>query len=156
VAAALWGCTGGDDDEGAEDGTTTTTVVRTTADEAPLEVGQCGDVPQFRVGGALDPARLDEVSCDQPHDVEVGAVFDHPASPDTAYPGEAPVDDFAFDQCVRRFQEYVGSAYETSTLDLVVVAPGEDGWDDGDRRIACVLYDVDFAPLTGSVAGTGR
>lgn len=154
AAALLVGaCTGGGDDAGGD--TTTTSVARTPAEVAPLEVGQCGDVPGIRVGGALDPAAVDQVPCEQPHDVEVADVFDHPAVPGADFPGEAAVDGYATDQCLQRFEDYVGAAYETSALDVTFVAPGEEGWDDGDRRIACVLYHVDFAPLTGSVRGTG-
>lgn len=130
--------------------------MRSTADEAPLEVGQCGDVPRVRVGGALDPARIVEVPCDQPHDVEVASVFEHPSARGVRFPGEANVDGYATDECLRRFEAYVGSPYRTSTLDVAFVAPGEEGWDDGDRRVACIVYHADFAPLTGSVRGTGR
>jgi hypothetical protein len=145
-------CTGGDDAGGEA---TTTTVVRSTAQDAPLEVGQCGDVPRIRVGGPLDPARVADVPCAQPHDVEVAAVFDHPAADDAGFPGEAAVDGYATDECLRRFEAYVGTPYQASTLDVAIVAPGEDGWEDGDRRIACVLYHIDFAPLTGSTRGAG-
>jgi hypothetical protein len=85
--------------------------------------------------------------------VEVAAVFDHPLDAGADFPGVSAVDGYATDECVRRFEEYVGIAYEASTLDIAYVAPGEDGWEDGDRRIACVLYHIDFAPLTGSVRG---
>lgn len=155
---SLAGCSGGGDGDAGRDGegpTTSTTVVRSTAAEVPLDVGQCGDVPRIRVGGPLDPASIRTVPCQQPHDVEVGAVFDHPAGPGLDFPGEAAVDGFATDRCIERFAEYVGAAYEASSLDIAYVAPGEDGWDAGDRRIACVLYHLDFAPLTGSVRGTG-
>jgi hypothetical protein len=145
-------CTGGDDSGGEA---TTTTVVRSTAEDAPLGVGQCGDVPTIRVGGPLDPARVAEVPCDQPHDVEVAAVLEHPADLDAAFPGQAAVDGYATDQCLRRFEDYVGTPYQASSLDVAIVAPGEGGWEDGDRRIACVLYHIDFAPLTGSARGAG-
>lgn len=82
-------------------------------------------------------------------------MFDHPAAARADFPGEAAVDGYATDECLRRFEEYVGVAYEASALDVVFVAPGEDGWEDGDRRVACVVYHTDFAPLTGSVRGAG-
>jgi len=150
-------CSGGDD-AGSDDGsaTTTTAVERSTAEEAPLQVGECGVVRDLRIGDALDPATVGTVACDQPHDVEVVAVFDHPLDGDAPFPGTEAVDGYATDQCIERFEEYVGSDYVESSLDVIVVAPGEDGWDDGDRRIACVVYDVDFADLVGSVAGTAR
>jgi len=154
AAGLLAACTGGGGERAGD--ATTTTVRRTTAEEAPLAVGQCGDVPRIRVGGALDPAAVEDVACDQPHDVEVAAVLEHPAEDGADFPGEAAVDGYATDQCLRRFEEYVGAPYEASSLDVAFVAPGEDGWDDGDRRIACVVYHVDFADLVGSVRGTGQ
>jgi hypothetical protein len=157
VAVALAvGCSGGGDGGGGEAATTSTTVRRTPAVEVGLRVGQCGDVPGVPVGSALDPATLTDVDCALPHDVEVAAVFDFPAGPDIDFPGAAAVDGYAFEQCIERFEPYVGRAYEASTLDFVIVAPDEDGWDDGDRRLACVLYDIDFGQLTGWVSGSGR
>lgn len=149
-------CTGGGGGGEGEAGTTTTTVVRSTAAEAPLEVGQCGDVPRIGVGGPVDPATFDERPCDEPHGLEVAAVFDHPAAAGAGFPGEAAVDGHAVDDCLRRFEAYVGAAYEASSLDVIFVAPGEAGWRRGDRRIACLVYDSDFAPLSGSVRGAGR
>lgn len=146
---AVPGGTGNEEVEPAE-------VERRTAEEVPLEVGQCADVPRVRVGAPIDPATMATVPCDQPHTVEVAAVFDHPAGAGVDFPGVAAVDGYATDQCLLRFEDYVGTPYEASVLDVAFVAPGEDGWDDGDRRIACVLYHLDFEPLTGSVRGTGR
>jgi hypothetical protein len=145
---------GGGDGGAAEGEATTTTVERTTAAEAPVAVGDCGNVPDLRVGGALDPATIEVVDCAEAHDIEVGAVFDYPAGAGIDFPGTAAVDGYATDECIERFEAYVGTTYETSVLDVLIVAPDGDGWDDGDRRIACVLYHVDFQDLTGSVAGT--
>jgi hypothetical protein len=147
---------GGGGGGAAEGEATTTTVERTTAQEAPVAVGDCGDVPDLRVGGALDPATITDADCAAPHDVEVAAVFDYPAGAGIDFPGTAAVDGYATDECIERFEAYVGAAYEASTLDILIVAPDEDGWSDGDRRIACVLYHVDFQDLTGSVAGSGQ
>ena len=133
----------------------TTTIERATAEEAPVAVGECGDVPRLRVGGALDPATITEVDCAVAHDVEIGAVFDYPAGADLEFPGAVSVDGYATDQCIQRFEAYVGSSYESSMLDVLIIAPDEDGWAEGDRRIACVLYHIDFQDLTGTVAGSG-
>jgi hypothetical protein len=152
LAVCVAACSDGGDDPSSA---TTTTVVRTPEADAPLAVGDCGDVPAVTVGGALDPATLTPVACDAPHDVEIGAVFDFPAGDDLDFPGRRAVDGYANEQCLARFEPYVGAPYEASSLDYYIVAPDEDGWDDGDRRMACVLYQVDFAPLTGSVADSG-
>ena len=49
----------------------------------------------------------------------------------------------------------MGAPYAESELDVLIIAPDEDGWDDGDRRIACVLYHTNFDPLTTPVANSG-
>ena len=155
VVAFLAACGGGDDapDDGAGP---TTTIERATADEAPVTVGECGDVPGLEVGGALDPASIQPVDCGVPHDIEIGAVFDYPAGADLDFPGTVSVDGYATDQCIERFEPYVGAPYASSELDVLIIAPDADGWAQGDRRIACVLYHVDFQELTGPVAGSGR
>lgn len=153
LLAVLAGCSSDAGDADAEG--TTTTVVRTTAEEAPVAVGDCGLVPRLAVGGALDPATIEVVDCTTPHDVEISAVFDYPGGPDLEFPGTGAVDGYATDRCIERFEGYVGSDYLASTLDVLIVAPDEDGWDDGDRRIACVVYHVDFQDLTSSVEGSG-
>ena len=134
---------------------TTTTVARTTAEEAPLEEGACGDVPRLQVGGALDPAAFVETDCAAPHQVEVGPVFDYPAGADIDFPGTENVDGYAFQECIERFERYIGRPDVESSIDFLLVAPDEEGWEDGDRRIACVLYQTNFDALTGPLAGSG-
>ena len=153
LPVACGGGGGGDEGGSAE---TTTTIVRATAQEAPVAVGDCGVVPRLRVGGALDPATIEVVECTVPHDIEISAVFDYPAGSDIEFPGTIAVDGYATDQCLERFEAYVGAPYASSSLDVLIIAPDEDGWDDGDRRIACVLYHTNFEELVGSVAGSGR
>jgi hypothetical protein len=143
---------GGGGDDAAE---TTTTVRRTTAAEVPLEEGQCGDVPRLQVGGALDPAAFVATDCSVPHTVEVGPVFDYPAGSDIDFPGTDNVDGYAFQECIERFEVYLGRPYLESTIDFLLVAPDEEGWDDGDRRIACVLYQTNFDPLTAPLQASG-
>jgi Septum formation len=153
--AGLAGC---GDDGGDEDGAeaTTTTVLRSTAEEAPVSSGDCGNVPRLQVGGALDPATIELVGCDEPHLMEIGAVFEYPLGLTADFPGTTNVDGFATQECLEQFEAYVGTPYTESDLDVLIIAPDEDGWDDGDRRVACVLYDTDFEEITGSVAGSGR
>jgi Septum formation len=161
-AGALAACSGDDDggdnsgDAGAGTTSTAATAIRSTAEEAPLDVGQCGLVADLRIGDALDPATVQTVDCAQPHDVEVIAVLDYPLDAGSPFPGTPAVDGYATDACIEGFEAYVGIDYLSSTLDVIVVAPGEEGWEEGDRRIACVVYDIDFADLVGSVAGTAR
>lgn len=93
------------------------------------------------------------VDCEDPHDNEAYAAFDVPGD---AYPGTAGLDDEAVAKCLPLFEDYVGSTYETSRLDIMFLYPLEDGWGEGDREITCVLFDVDLQKLTGSMRGSGE
>jgi hypothetical protein len=155
VGLLVAACSSGGGDDGGDAAATTTTVARTTAEEAPLEEGACGDVPRLQVGGALDPAAFVPGECTLPHVVEVGPVFDYPAGADIDFPGTENVDGYAFQECIERFEPYVGRPYLESSIDFLLVAPDEDGWGDGDRRIACILYQTNFDPLAAPLQGSG-
>ncbi|MEJ7844757.1 MAG: septum formation family protein [Acidimicrobiales bacterium] len=165
VAATLTtgACAGG----GGDDGATTTTVdvavtpatapeQRATEAEVPVPEGGCYDLDGLGAGLAVDPAALRPVACEGPHTVEVAAVLDHPLEPGSRFPGGEAVDGFATEACLERFEAYVGAPYEASRLDVAIVAPDEAGWVAGDRRIACLLYDIDFVPLPGPARGSAR
>lgn len=165
VAATLTtgSCAGG----GGDDGTTTTTVdvavtpatapeQRATEAEVPVSEGGCYDLDGLGAGLAVDPAALRPVACEGPHTVEVAAVLDHPLEPGSRFPGGEAVDGFATEACLERFEAYVAAPYEASRLDVAIVAPDEAGWVAGDRRIACLLYDIDFVPLPGPARGSAR
>ena len=81
------------------------------------------------------------VPCDQPHENEVFAVFDHPAPAGEGFPGEEEVTKVAQDGCGERFAGYLGEPFEESELSVAVIAPGLDSWaDNDDRTIVCVVY----------------
>ena len=123
-----------------------------------MAVGDCGDVPRLQVGGALDPATIEPVDLRaSPTTSRSAPCSTTRAGADVDFPGVSTVDGYATDQCLERFERLRGRRpTPSSELDVLIVAPDEDGWDDGDRRIACVLYHTDFEQLTGSVAATGR
>lgn len=88
------------------------------------------------------------VPCSQSHDKEVFAVFEHPGKPDTLFPGQKEVAKVAQDGCADRLPAYVGRAYEDTTLQVSVIAPGPVFWDADDRTIVCTLQGN--KPLKGS------
>ena len=162
AVVGLAACSGGDDDSSdaaSPDGTTTTAPVeRSTAEEAPLAVGQCGDVPRS--------ARRRRPRPGDGSDRRLRAAPRRRGGRRVRLPARAPARDFPGDRGRRRLRDRRSassasrptSASPTSARPStsLIVAPDEDGWDDGDRRIACVLYHIDFADLVGSVAGTAR
>ncbi len=118
-----------------------------------LRPGDCFDDVIEDGEFAEEYASLPMVDCDSPHDNEAYALYD---MADGAFPGLAAADDEAIVTCVPLFEDYVGSDYETSRLDIWWMIPTEDGWSEGDREVACVLYDLDLNKLTGSMANSGE
>ena len=63
--------------------------------------------------------------------------------------------DDADDNCIARFKPYVGADYMDSSLNVSYFYPSDASWEQGDREIICVLYDLSYNKLTASVKGTG-
>jgi hypothetical protein len=118
-----------------------------------LRPGDCFDDPVEDGDFAEEAETLPMVDCDDPHDNEAYALYDMEGG---AFPAQAAIDDEAISKCVPLFEDYVGSSYETSRLDIWWIFPTEEGWSEGDREVACVLYDLDLNKLTGSMANSGE
>ena len=63
--------------------------------------------------------------------------------------------------CPPRYGEFSGLPYELSELEVGWVLPDEEAWNEGDRTLACTVYDPsgtsdEPARLAGSIAGSGR
>lgn len=113
-----------------------------------LEVGDCFD----------DPSNFEEVEtvpateCSQPHDNEVYGNYD---IAEATWPGQSVVEDWADETCYEAFETYVGTSYQTSSLDFGWLIPTQTSWDRlDDRTVTCFLYDLDLAKLSGSMRNT--
>ncbi len=106
------------------------------ADEPrPLAVGDC-----LTISGVGDSVRdVPVVACDGPHEAEVYATFDVTAA---TFDEDAIVADVEA-ECVDRFDDYVGEAYRTSSLDIFYTYPLEDVWADGGRGAVCAAFAPD-------------
>jgi hypothetical protein len=121
-----------------------------------LRTGDCFDDPTMFTEEFVEVESIDSVPCDQLHDAEVYAVVDLPQGADAAFPGDDEVAMAADEMCLDRFEAYVGTTYEDSTLDINYYLPIASSWAEGDRMITCLLIDVDGEQLRGSMKGTGR
>ena len=101
---------------------------------AKLAVGHCVD--GLREGDDL--AALPVVSCDEPHEGEVFAVFALPAGP---YPGEAALGRTVRDECVKHFETYAPSSVADDRIELFYLHPNPLSWSAGDRGVTCVATD---------------
>ena len=121
-----------------------------------LVAGNCFDAGSFDAGGTIDSTAVHLVACTDPHQHEAYAVEQQPSGPGAPYPGDPAIAAFASTRCLAAFTAYVGTDYQASSLDTAVVRPDAARWSFGDRSVVCTVHDADFAPLTGSVRGTGR
>ena len=121
-----------------------------SVDAFELRTGDCFDDSDSLYGGEVES--LPGVPCDQPHDNEVYAVVqvDLPE-----FPGDDAMGDLAMERCMGQFSSYVGTAYESSSLDIYTLYPSEDSWRQSDREVVCALYDMELNKLEGSAQGTG-
>lgn len=138
----------------------------TTTTEAPLSSGTpvqpatydpaIGDCFDRRVP---DPERpLEEVililSCELPHTFEVFDLWQ-----DETPPGEPLTEEEAFrraarSRCAAGMEEFSGTTYELSVLEVEALTPSPSQWELGVRTMACVAYHRDGDRITGSARGS--
>ena len=74
-----------------------------------------------------------------------------------AHPGSSRVEEVAVNLCLERFDEFVGTPYFDSVLDIETFYPTRDSWEDiDDREVICLLYDIEDLYMEGSMRGSGR
>lgn len=98
------------------------------------------------------------VDCEEGHNYEAFAVFDHEADADEAFPGGAAILEYADSRCQPLFEEYVAVDYQSSIYWITSVTPSEETWEvGGDREIVCALKLGEAGEeTTGSAEGTGE
>lgn len=111
-----------------------------------LQPGDCYENPGSTAGEVvLQP-------CEDEHDREAFAAFDHPAPDGASFPGRERLRRYADDECTGRFRAYVGRPAEETELEIAFILPSRDAWEDGDlRRVICAVSNADDEPLVGSV-----
>jgi hypothetical protein len=118
-----------------------------------IQLGDCfDDTPASGADDSGEVTSLPGVPCAEPHDNEVYAVFDVDYE---AFPGDDVMGQLAFDECLARFEGFVGAVYEDSSLDITALYPSSQSWGaQGDREVVCAVYDMNLGKLTGSVEGS--
>lgn len=112
-----------------------------------LRVGDC-----FRDPGEGEVGPVFVVPCDQPHGFEVYYSFD---LPDGSMPEGRAMEDAWVSGCLSEFEPFVGSPFDSSTLDISAIYPTEDTWEGGDREVLCSVTPYSGESMEGSAAGTG-
>lgn len=114
------------------------------------DVGSCIDLDESGAG-----PQVAVVDCADPHDAELFAVVELPDDETSPHPGAEQLSAIGDERCEAAFEPYVGAPHESSSLEVLYLAPTPATWSLGDRTILCLIEDR-TAPLVGSVAGTGR
>jgi len=93
------------------------------------------------------------VPCTSEHQYETFFTGSMPAG---TFPTEAAMDDWISGNCDPAYEAYVGTAYQDSHLELYILTPSSDAWNNGDRTIQCSVYDPNQERLTQSLKGAAR
>ena len=134
-------------------------------DEAGAIVGEGSlDAFSMQVGDCFNDTEAlqseDEISsvpatpCSEPHDNEVFAIYDVDLA---EFPGQELMMERANEDCVAKFEAYVGRDYQSSELEVFAMAPSAESWVmRNDREVVCGLYHLESQKLTGSMQGSAR
>ena len=121
-------------------------------DAFSMRLGDCFDnTHSFASDQGGEVTTLPGVPCSEPHDNEVFAIFDVDYN---AFPGDEPMAEIAFDQCLERFEGFVGLEYESSVLDITALYPSATSWAQDDREVICAIFDMNGEKRTGSAKDT--
>lgn len=122
-------------------------------DAFTIRLGDCfDDTGPLGTDEAGEISSLPGVPCSEPHDNEVYAVFDVSFE---EFPGDERMADEAFGQCLDRFAGFVGTDYESSTLDITAMYPSSQSWSmQNDREVICAVYDMNGGKLEGTAKDT--
>lgn len=119
-----------------------------------LAVGDCFDTSA--TSGQTTLYRIPVVPCSTAHG---GEIYAETTAPDSlARNGAAPTQQALWDAadayCYPEFTKFVGMRWARSELLYWPIAPSEESWAEGDRRILCVVESEQ--PVTGSLKGAAR
>lgn len=108
-----------------------------------VKVGDCfADLP---TGNRV--SSVDTTSCDRPHSGEVVAVL---TMPDGAFPDTSMFDDYK-QKCRDSLASYSSTAMQDPNVDLAVMPPSQDSWQQGDRAMVCIA--TFSSQRSGSIKG---
>lgn len=120
-----------------------------------LRVGDCVNDPSL-MESRTEPTEVETVEivpCTQAHDLEVYEVFSLPGN---GFPGSDNVRVLADQGCLESFPDFVGTAYQDSTLAYATYYPRQREWEAyHDREVTCLVADPERRTV-GTLAGTGR
>ena len=92
------------------------------------------------------------VSCEIPHDNEVLATYELDL---LNIPEQNELLEKSNDGCLELFEGYVGVDYASSSIEIYTLRPTEESWEQGDRSVNCIGYDMNLQKLNKSIKASG-
>ena len=116
-----------------------------------LEVGQClKDLGE----NTAEVSDVPVVDCSEPHLYEV--YYEAELSGDSL-PDPVTLQDESNTACTGSgFSDYVGVPVEDSEYEITYLAPSQATWDQGDRKISCLITSSDSSEMTDSAKGSAK
>lgn len=119
--------------------------------------GDAADASTNASASAAEPGTVSSVNlvdCAAPHLYEVYAEGTIAAD---AFPDGGIMEQYVADICYDAFENYVGTSYDDAYTQghyaVTSLRPTQSTWEQGDRRVSCLLTSVDGGELTGSARG---
>lgn len=155
LALAFSACDDGAGDGAAASSTTGPPVTAGPVAASALVPGDCVTGLVLGIEQRIEIESASVVRCDQPHDVEVFAVFDLDATSlgteDGSYPGRRRITDAADAGCNEQLAE-LGDVAES--IGLISVWPTNTSWSQGDRTVVCAAYSITGSPIDEDFLGS--
>ena len=122
-----------------------------SVDAFQIRVGDCFNDSHYGEG-EYEVSDVPGVPCSEPHDNEAFAVFDLAID---SFPEDDGMGEIAYGSCFERFEAFVGKDYESSTLEINIMYPSPESWQQNDREVICAVFDMDANKLVGSAKDRG-
>lgn len=120
-----------------------------------LELGDCFN-ERIRSASGDEVETIVKVPCEDAHDNEVYASEEFPGELGGTYPGNSVLTGEADSTCLDAFESFVGTIYVLSELEIATAVPSLESWIDGDRSLACILFDASGEKLVGTMRDSNR
>lgn len=119
-----------------------------------LQEGDCFDAG-LNSGQVTEISEVRAIPCAEPHVYEMFSVADYPAgeSPSAA---DADYTPWERENCLGRFEAYVGIDYDSSVYYISALVPTDSSWEQGDHTLMCFLHNDPESAVTGSARGAAQ
>ena len=119
-----------------------------------LQEGDCFDAG-LNSGQVTEISEVRAIPCAEPHVYEMFSVADYPAgeSPSAA---DADYTPWERENCLGRFEAYVGIDYDSSMYYISALVPTDSSWAQGDHTLMCFLHNDPESAMTGSARGAAQ